>query len=111
RYYTLWIVILLVTAGTLIACGSNLDVGDIRMQQDTISVGQEATFSVDVTGSDVKIKWTASSGDFKDTTKPAVIYKAPNISGPVTITVEVTSNGVTKTKSTSFQVSEGPTAS
>jgi hypothetical protein len=97
----------LLTLGLIAGCNPATppDVSEIQAQPSTtIGVGETASLSVTASGSDLSFAWTAVRGTLSDPTRPSVIYTAPDAAGPDTVTLTVTSGGITTVRSITFQV-------
>ena len=105
-----WFGLLVITATTLWIAGCGPvkppDVTDISVEPGTdILAGETASLTVEATGTNLQFNWTALKGKLSPQTAPAVIYTAPDTPGPDTVSVEVTSDGVSTIRTITFNVS------
>jgi hypothetical protein len=98
--------------GFLAGCGSNSvppQVGEITVgPSTTIMVGDKASLTLPVSGTDIKFEWTVRRGSLIDPTQQNVIYIAPDSPGPDIVTVKVAYGGGEIIKSIPFNVGELP---
>jgi hypothetical protein len=79
-------------------------VSEIIANPTTVVVGGSVILVVNVSASNPQYKWTAVMGTFENNTIPAVRYTAPSTPGTDTVTVAVTSGGLTVTRNVSIIV-------
>jgi hypothetical protein len=68
--------------------------------------GENASLTVDVSGTDLKFEWIAQRGQLSNPTQPAVIYTAPDSPGVDTVTVKVMYSGGEIIRSITFEIVE-----
>jgi len=104
------LVILAFLVGLLEACSPTLQVSEIYVAPSTtIVAGETSSLTINASGADLRFKWEASRGSLSSATAPSVLYTAPALPGPDTVTVEVTGKGGSTVRSTSFDVIAPPT--
>lgn len=69
-----------------------------------VPAGEQVVISVEATGANLEIRWSATRGALSSTEGPSTIYTAPNEPGPDAVTVIVTSGGGVTTKTIAFTV-------
>jgi hypothetical protein len=99
----------------LVSCGTPATppiTGPISLEpnQNTIQVRSTASLSLNVQGSNIHFKWSASRGSLSAADMPSVIYTAPNTPGPDVVTVEVSGDGGSSVQSITLTIVEPPTA-
>jgi hypothetical protein len=99
------LVILAFLVGLLEACSPTLQVSEIYVAPSTtIVAGETSSLTINASGADLRFKWEASRGSLSSVTAPSVLYTAPALPGPDTVTVEVTGRGGTTVRSITFEV-------
>lgn len=109
RLYSKCFGLLLITAAALWIAGCGPveppAVTDISVEPGTdVLAGEIASLTVQATGKDLQFNWTVLRGELSPHTGPAVIYTAPDTPGPDTVSVEVTSDGVSTVRTITFNI-------
>jgi hypothetical protein len=106
-------VFLLIAVGLLAGCANASSappqIGEIKAEPSTtIKVGDKASLTIAVSGTDLNFEWTVHRGSLTNPTQPNVIYTAPGSPGPDIVTIRIIYNGGEIIKSITFDVVEPP---
>ena len=85
--------------------GDSQITASIIVQGTTIGVSQQRGLSVNVVSSaDVQFEWSTTAGTLSNTSSQSAIFTAPDVSGPVTVDLKVTSGNQIATDSITLEV-------